>query len=1202
MRLRNLKRFLSGGLATILTLSTFNFPINAQEVDKDLDYYMSLDSNSEEYQEWKATISTTDDSDISFFSLNENSTGIYNEYLEIICVEGNYSLGTTGGAPESSTDDNKKMLFGYPGSGTSYTTIQIDGQNYKFLPSYITYDENTIVASNIYDGIKVSLCFSLIYNQYTGREDVAEFHYTLENTEKSEHNVGVRIMFDTMLGNNDSSPFRIPNIGDTSYETNLTGNNVPEFWQSFDSLSSPSIIAQGTLKTDASSTPDRVRFTNWGIASSNLWDYSRTEGTYNGDSAVCLYWNPKSISKGGSMSCKTYYGLSSLQQDGTPPLAVALTGATRLEVSHNDFETDSYNPNPFTVTAYIQNVGDGSANNVKAKLNITDSMAIVDGEQTVELGNLAVNSKQYQVTWKIWVEPSALDTIESYSVTVSADNADAKTIQRNIEIPALQGSGPLKLYLNRSLLDKSSSMVYFDLKLENGSDNSVDISNYIARYYFVDETPDNNKIIDVYYCGSQTANNIPINITYHKIPAPYKNQANAYLEFNFSNKSLSLLPNKYLEIKCGMHTNNWNTIRTSNDFSAINNNYNGEEGFLLWTKMPVYEKYTGRRIWGVEPKDGAENVNPQATIRCVSSTVSNDSAVDMLISIQNNSSVPIDLSKSELLYYYKNDNDYNQKINVHYVGGKINGNWLNITDKISAEVNLLETIKDRANSVIKLVFADSIGTLCCDENINIRLTICNEEWRQGRIDLSNDYSYYNVTAPDYIANNIIFKAKYLNNVGHYAEFSYGEPIGNYKPLFSAFKIGEGREEVNTLQDYDNFIRYFSEDFGGDPYNKYALGENISNNDPNSTKDDFYFTNENLRSLLGSDIAYISGHGSRGGAIPIYQNGIRPDYNFKDDAEEDDHCEILYNQLITTDKNIGTDFQHFGLFNSPDRFNIDSNKIENYNYYYGKTSIDSENVFSINMKDHVNDGITENLKWIITGACSQINNSNKGSNGETLTKTSTERWVDVLVHNKKLKGILGYHGQGPSANANNSDYEVIDDFLAYSCDFDGTMEPMNIHDAWIKANAFYSHFMDDTLPCGLIVKENYDQEDLYTSIISNEEVHCDYIYRYTAKLKKLVGNLGVVDYDYELILPTALNAISSYYDISIDDAEEMIDDEVLIIDRETFSAEGSYISNEVEEYIFNISSGNNISSYNVDTDENNRIFIRYNSRTNNVEEF
>lgn len=88
---------------------------------------MSLDSNSEEYQEWKATISTTDDSDISFFSLNENSTGIYNEYLEIICVEGNYSLGTTGGAPESSTDDNKKMLFGYPGSGTSYTTIQIDG-------------------------------------------------------------------------------------------------------------------------------------------------------------------------------------------------------------------------------------------------------------------------------------------------------------------------------------------------------------------------------------------------------------------------------------------------------------------------------------------------------------------------------------------------------------------------------------------------------------------------------------------------------------------------------------------------------------------------------------------------------------------------------------------------------------------------------------------------------------------------------------------------------------------------------------------------------------------------------------------------------------------------------------------------------------------------------------------------------------------
>lgn len=1210
MRLSNLKRFLSGGLATILTLSMFSFPVNAEEVDNDLDYYMSLDSNSEEYQEWKATISTTEDSNVSVFSLNESSTGIYNEYLEIICVGGNYSLGTTGGTPESSTDDNKKLLFGYPGSETSYTTIQIDGQNYKFVPSYITYDENIIVASNIYDGVKVSLCFSLIYNQYTGREDVAEFHYTLENTEESEHNVGVRIMFDTMLGSNDSSPFRIPNIGDTSSETDLMGNNIPEFWQSFDSLSSPSVIAQGTLKTDDSSTPDRVRFTNWSMANNNPWDYSRAEGTYNGDSAVCLYWNPKSISKGDSISCKTYYGLSSLQQDGTPPLTIALTGATRLEVSHNDFETDSYNPNPFTVTAYIQNVGDGSANNVKAKLNIPDSMAIVDGEQTVDLGNLAVNSKQYQVTWKIWVEPSAVDTVESYSVTVSADNADAKTIQRNIEIPALQDSGPLKLYLNRSLLDQSSTMMRLDFKLENGSNNLVDISNYIARYYFIDEAPNINKIFDIYYCGNQSVNNIPVNITYHSIPAPYKKQANAYLEFDFSNVSLFLANNEHLRINFGMHTDTWHTMLPSNDFSAVDSNYNGEEDLILWTKMPVYEKNTGKRIWGTEPKDGAENVDPQATIKCVSNTLINDSAVDMLIGIKNNSSVPIDLSKSELLYYYTNDNDYNQTINVHYVGGKINGNWSDITDKVSAEVNLLETKKDKADSVIKLTFADSVGTLCCDENIDIRLTICNKDWKQGKIDLSNDYSYCNITAPNYIANNIIFKAKYLDNVGRYAEYEYGNPIGDYKPTFSAFKIGEGRKEANTLQDYDNFIKYFSEDFGGVPYNEYALGENISNNDPNSTKDDFYFTNENLRSLLGSDIAYISGHGSRGGVIPIYPNGIRSDYSSGDEDTDNNIYEMLYNQIITTDKNVGIDFQNFGLFDSANKLDINNGEFVS-NFYKGRDSINDNNIFSVNMKDHTDDGITENLQWIITGACSQVNKEKRGdplndNENKPLSNSSTDRWVDVLVNNKKLKGILGYHGQGPSANANNPDYEVIDDFLAYSCDFDGTMEPMNIHDAWIKANEFYHHvIVHDTLPCGLIVKEHYDDDCLYDSLISTDEVSCDYIYRYTARYVVIASiddhNVGFVSYDDQLIIPDAINAIHNYYGSAID--ENSISDEIMVIDREDYSNKGEFISSAVDEYIFNVSVNNNPASKKMLKSNSSSTIklVRYDPETKSVEE-
>ena len=78
----------------------------------------------------------------------------------------------------------------------------------------------------------------------------------------------------------------------------------------------------------------------------------------------------------------------------------------------------------------------------------------------------------------------------------------------------------------------------------------------------------------------------------------------------------------------------------------------------------------------------------------------------------------------------------------------------------------------------------------------------------------------------------------------------------------------------------------------------SLAQNITNN--------FVFTNDNLKALLSSDIAYISGHGSRGGAIPIYKNGVYPD-------SLEVECEMFFNQIISTDQNIGTAFQDMGLF-------------------------------------------------------------------------------------------------------------------------------------------------------------------------------------------------------------------------------------------------------------------------------------------------
>lgn len=246
------KRLLSTLLATTLAVTMFP-TTSAMAENSELEYYLSLDANSDEYQAWKSKFSVDDSNEISTYTLRSSANGISNEYLKITLNGNYYTLGTTGGNPDSVTDNNKKLLYGYPTGGTSYTTIQIDGVNTIFTPETTTYRENSIISTDVIDDIIVTQYLNIINNQYTGRDDVAEFFYTVENTGSDNHNVGVRIMFDTMLGNNDSAPFRLPNIGNVTTEMDLRGSSVPEFWQAFDSLTSPSVIAQGTLNIDKDS-------------------------------------------------------------------------------------------------------------------------------------------------------------------------------------------------------------------------------------------------------------------------------------------------------------------------------------------------------------------------------------------------------------------------------------------------------------------------------------------------------------------------------------------------------------------------------------------------------------------------------------------------------------------------------------------------------------------------------------------------------------------------------------------------------------------------------------------------------------------------------------------------------------------------------------------------------------------------------------
>lgn len=1155
MKTKFFPRFISMCLAASITLSFGTaMPTSAENIDTELDYYISLDANSDEYQEWKAAYSSEISANaISTFDLRSSANGISNEFIEITLNGNRYTLGTTGGNPDSATDNNQRLLFGYPSGGTSYTTVKIDGVNNIFTPQTTTFRDNSIISTEVIGDVVVTQYLNIIHNQYTGRDDVAEFFYTAENTGDNAHEIGIRIMFDTMLGSNDSAPFRLPTIGDVTTETDLRGSDVPEFWQAFNSLTSPSVIAQGTLNIDKDSTPDRVRFTNWGTASSNSWDYVRNAGSSNGDSAVCLYWNPRTIGTNETLSCKTYYGLSSLQQDNAPPLAVAISGATKLEVIEDENGRQSYSPNPFTVTAYIQNVGTGTAYNTNVELVLPEGMSVVDGSEIVSLGDVAVSNRQTQVSWKVEVEPSAIDRVETYGVIVSADNAETKTLEREIEIPAITSSG-VELLLDRSAIYDGSNL-NLKFKIINTSESAISLAQIRPRYYFIEESPNTQKNLSCYYIQlDKPYSYVPdtaVTMTVHDLENLCVG-ATSYFEFKFDSDE-QLQPNQEIIINSSINNTSWSKIVASNDYSAVGDDSLAENGYVTWEYMPVFSATNSDEpIWGIVPEIDTDGMEPDLLVELDPNAVNGKGYMNLNIRITNNGLLPIDLGQTEIKYYYTNDKGLPQSVAGNYIGGRIDNNYVGITDKSVVEAVKMDVRKNMADTYVSIKFADDTGVLYFEDYIDLNVQVYNTDWKPGDYILENDHSYQedeqglqtfsaiariaSNTNGMRTANNIVVCAAIFPPINRDLfdivlddKLIGVEPL-DYQPTYSAFKVGWGEGDSYTNGDYNAFIDGMINHYNGVEQSEYACRSNLS--------EGFSFTQDNMDAILNSDIAYISGHGYFGGVIPIYS------------------LEKGYLGLFIANNNVKNSQFHMQHEEVPDKL-------------YSFKQDENENVED------------SKLQWLITAACSQLNSyirkDDEGNDRQDMVfdeKYTYQIWLDTLLSNPNMKGILGYHFTAPDSNDEASDESIIEEFLEN--------ENSSIYNAWVKANS-YSIFNIRKTNAALLVKGNCDRCTLSESVSDNKEVEFKNVYLYTIKT---IG--GKKEEVYTNKQNTAMRLLSSYSGINEDD---LILSEVF---KDEYDINGNYISSEIVEYIATPIQ-NMVSSYSrvSNISDNDSMIYRYN---------
>lgn len=295
-----------------------------------------------------------------YLAINPIADETRNAFLSVIqsldISPGRFVVGTTGGEPGSDQDNNKRLLYGYPSTiGSSFTTFRVitpvGPRDYRLsadnaLPTGGPSVENGVLTTRwSLDGFAVTQRLSLAPSPETGRPDTARIEYQVTNTTAVSQQVGMRIMLDTMIGDNDGAPIFVPGYGRITSEREFASGTVPDYWIAWESgdFAPSSLKARAHLRGGDATEPSRLVIAHWdddlcagagsGLFSSD-WDYTpNPNATITCDSAVAMYYNPAPLGSGQSRTLRTYYGLAgTLEALGLAPDVIDFIRSTSADI------------------------------------------------------------------------------------------------------------------------------------------------------------------------------------------------------------------------------------------------------------------------------------------------------------------------------------------------------------------------------------------------------------------------------------------------------------------------------------------------------------------------------------------------------------------------------------------------------------------------------------------------------------------------------------------------------------------------------------------------------------------------------------------------------------------------------------------------------------------------------------------------------
>ena len=256
--------------------------------------------------------------------------------------------------------------------------------------------------------IEVTQLVELVRGEQSQLLDTCRVRYQLLNRDNRPHQLGLRFLLDSFIGDNDGVPFTIPGesaLCDTLKDLpkDAKDKKLPDFLQALEKpdLDQPGTIAHVRLKLENLEVPERVTLGAWpseklrvldrqAAGPATLWNVPLLPLKSLGlnDSAITIYWKEQPLQAGDTREVGFEYGVWNLVSQGNR-LAATVDGVFRPE-------------GQLTVVAYLKRSPDENPNET-VSLTLPENFKLLEGAETQAIPNLPKGAKSdnFPVTWKV---------------------------------------------------------------------------------------------------------------------------------------------------------------------------------------------------------------------------------------------------------------------------------------------------------------------------------------------------------------------------------------------------------------------------------------------------------------------------------------------------------------------------------------------------------------------------------------------------------------------------------------------------------------------------------------------------------------------------------------------------------------------------------------------------------------------------------